>query len=399
VTRFCLRAAPLLALAVLFAGCSATSSVGGAPPPPVLWTFESVSWFNRFSLNSTVGPLVVDRVVLYGGTYSFQNTRTSRLAAVDVVSGRPTWRMQHDGAFGPMVCEGELIAIAVEDSVLGLELASGIQRWSVPVRPRSLTAAPPVVLVAERQTLRALDPVSGAERWQAASATDPVTAGDTVLFVAGRTLHAVAAASGEERWTLELPATLAFPKSVAGDRLYLLGASALGAVSLSGHRLEWVVPLGSAPTWGLAGGEDTLYFTTQLPAGSYVFHALDPATGKERWTRPMDSSSPVAPVVMGELVATAANSERQSLVALSRANGSIAWQAEAGSIPVQPVVRDSVLYVAGQGPNRVFAFQTGTGSLLWSGRLFGWPMGLALTPEGTLLVSADNLTLYAYRTR
>jgi len=102
---------------------------------------------------------------------------------------------------------------------------------------------------------------------------------------------------------------------------------------------------------------------------------------------------------MGELVATAANSEQQSLVALSRANGSIAWQAEAGSIPVQPVVRDSVLYVAGQGPNRVFAFQTATGSLLWSGRLFGWPMGLALTPEGTLLVSADNLTLYAYRTR
>ena len=398
MTRFRLRAA-LLALTVLSAGCSATSSVGGAPPPPVLWTFESVSWFNRFSLNSTVGPLVVDRVVLYGGTYSFQNTRTSRLAAVDVISGRPTWRMQHDGAFGPMVREGEMIAIAVEDSVLGLELASGIQRWSVPVRPRSLTAAPPVVLVAERQTLRALDPVSGAERWQTASATDPVTAGDTVLFVAGRTLHAVAAASGDPRWSLELPATLAFPKAVAGDRLYLLGASALGAVSLTNHRLEWVMPLSSAPTWGLAGGEDTLYFTTQLPAGSYVFHALDPATGKERWTRPMDSSSPVAPVVMGELVATAANSEQQSLVALSRANGSIAWQAEAGSIPVQPVVRDSVLYVAGQGPNRVFAFQTATGSLLWSGRLFGWPMGLALTPEGTLLVSADNLTLYAYRTR
>ena len=86
-------------------------------------------------------------------------------------------------------------------------------------------------------------------------------------------------------------------------------------------------------------------------------------------------------------------------MALSRANGSIAWQAQAGSIPVQPVARDRVLYVAGQGPNRVFAFETTTGSLLWSGRLFGWPMGLAVTPEGTLLVGADNLTLYAYRTR
>ena len=27
----------------------------------------------------------------------------------------------------------------------------------------------------------------------------------------------------------------------------------------------------------------------------------------------------------------------------------------------------------------------------------GWPMGMALTDDGTLLVSADNLTLYAYR--
>lgn len=389
----------LLAFAIVLSACSATSSVGNAPPPPVLWTFESVSWFNRFSLNSTVGPLVVDRIVLYGGTYSFQNTRTSRLAAVDAASGRPSWRMQHDGAFGPMVRAGEMIAIAVEDSVLGLDLASGIQRWSSPVRARSITAAGPVVLVAERQTLHALDPLSGAQRWQATSVTDPVVAGDTVLFVAGHTLHAVAAASGGERWTIELPPTLAFPKSVAGDRLYLLGASAIGAVGLTERRVEWVVPLSSAPTWGLAGGEDTLYFTTQSASGSYVFHALDPATGKDRWTRPMDSGSPVVPVVMGELVATAANSERQSLVALSRANGAVAWQAQAGSIPVQPVVRDRVLYVAGQGPNRVFAFETATGSLLWSGRLFGWPMGLALTSEGTLLVGADNLTLYAYRTQ
>lgn len=373
--------------------------MGDAPPPPVLWTFESVSWFNRFSLNSTVGPVVVDRAVLYGGTYSFQNTRTSRLASVDVVSGRPIWRMQHDGTFGPMVREGGTIAIAVEDSVLGLDLSSGVQRWSLPGRPRTLTAAGPVVLVAERQTLQALDPSSGQPRWQATSATDPVVAGDIVLFVAGRTLHAVAAANGAGRWTLELPETLAFPKAVAGNRLYLLGATAIGAVSLTGRHVEWVVPLTSAPTWGLAGGEDTLYFTTQAPSGSYVFHALDPATGKDRWTRPMDSGSPVAPVVMGELVATAANANRESLVALSRADGSIAWQAQAGSIPVQPVASDRVLYVAAQGPNRVFAFETATGSLLWSGRLFGWPMGLALTPEGTLLVGADNLTLYAYRTR
>jgi outer membrane protein assembly factor BamB len=129
-----------------------------------------------------------------------------------------------------------------------------------------------------------------------------------------------------------------------------------------------------------------------------VFHAFDPARGKDRWTRALDSGSPVAPIVMGSLVATAANSDDKSLLAMSRANGTVAWEATAGSVPIQPVVKGNVLYVAGQGPNRVYAFQADTGALLWSGRLWGWPMGIALTDEGTLLVGADNLTLYAYRT-
>jgi outer membrane protein assembly factor BamB len=389
----------LFAAALLIAACSATSPVGDAPPPPVLWTYESVSWYNRYSLNSTVGPLVTGRTVIYGGTYSYQNTKASRLAALDPVSGRPTWRMEHAGAFGPLVIQSGIIVVASEDSVLGLDFTSGTQRWDVPFRARTLTAAGPVVLVAERQTIHALDPASGRPRWQVKSGTDPVLAGDTVLFVEGRTLHAAAAATGADRWTLELPSELAYPQSVAGDHLYLLGATALGSVNLSGHRLDWVTPLPSAPTTGIARADDTLYFTTQTPAGSYVFHAFDPATRKDRWSRALDSSSPVAPMVMGNLVATAANSDEQSLVAMARASGAVTWQARAGSVPVQPVVKGGVLYVAGQGPNRVYAFDTATGALLWSGRLFGFPMGMALTEEGALLVSADNLTLYAYRTR
>src|SRR5262249_25336559 len=165
------------------------------------------------------------------------------------------------------------------------------------------------------------------------------------------------------------PPSPAYPQSVAGDHLYLLGATALGSVSLASHRLEWVTALPSAPTTGIARADDTLYFTTQTPAGSYVFHAFDPGTRKDRWTRALDSSWPVAPVVMGDLVATAANSDEQSLVAMARASGAVTWQARAGSVPVPPVVKGDVLYVAGQGPNRVYAFEVATGTLRWSGRL------------------------------
>jgi outer membrane protein assembly factor BamB len=396
--------AALAAVLALTCGCASgemgTVLGSEAPPAPVLWKFEAVSWYNRYSMNSTVGPLVVGKAVLYGGTYSYQNTNASKLALLDPATGTARWRMDYGAAFGPLVLERGMIAVAAGDSVLGLDFASGIQRWTVQAQPRSLTAAGDVVLVAERETIRALDIASGAQRWQATSTTDPIVVGDTAYFMDGQFLRAVEAGDGIGRWSIELPATLAYPQSLLGDHLYLLGAATLGLVNIKSRALEWVVPIGSAPTSGITAADDTLYFTPQTPAGSYVFHAFDPTTQKDRWTRPLDSSSRVAPVVMGSLVAMAANSSAQSFVALSRGTGAVAWSASAGSsVQVQPVLKVNVLYVAGQGPNRVYAFDARTGAVLWSGRLWGWPTGMAITEDGTLLVSADNLTLYAYRTR
>lgn len=390
----------------LLAACSSASTGNGEAPPPTLWTFEEFAWYrwmNKVSMNSTVGPIIVGKTVLYGGTSGYsvagQETRTSRLALLDTATGQARWRIEQAGTWGPMALRGGVVAAAIGDRLVGVDLASGVQRWEVPVSARSLTAAGDVVLVAERETIRAIDLASGVQRWQVTSTTDPVAAGDTALFMDGRTLRAVAAGDGAARWSLELPAALAYPQSLLGDHLYLLGAASLGSVNIKSRGLEWVVPVGSAPTAGIAAADDTLYFTTQSASGTYVFHAFAPATQRDRWSRPLDSSSPVSPVVMGSLVATAANSSTESLVALSRGTGMVAWSARAGSVPVQPVLKGSVLYVAGQGPNRVYAFETRTGAVLWSGRLWGWPMGMALTEDGTLLVSADNLTLYAYRTQ
>ena len=390
----------------LLAACSSAATGGDEPPTQTLWTFEEFAWYrwiNKVSMNSTVGPVIVGKTVLYGGTYGYsvtgQETWTSRLALLDAATGQARWRIERAGTWGPMALHGGVVAIALGDRVIGFDLASGVQRWDAPVRARSLTAAGDVVLVAERETIRALDVASGAPRWQTRSTTDPVAAGDTALFMDGRTLRAVAAADGAARWSLELPEALAYLQSLQGDHLYALGAATLGSINVRSRALEWVVPLASAPTAGITAAGDTLYFTTQTPAGSYVFHAFDPATQKDRWSRPLDSSAPVAPIVMGSLVAAAANSSVESLVAFSQSTGAVAWSTSAGSsVPVPPVLEGNVLYVAGQGPNRVYAFQAATGAVLWSGRLWGWPMGMALTDDGTLLVSADNLTLYAYRT-
>ena len=393
------------ALALLMA-CSSASPGGGETPAPTLWTFEEFAWYrwiNKVSMNSTVGPIVMGKTVLYGGTYGYavagRETRTSRLALLDAATGQARWRIEQSGTWGPIALQGGTIAAAIGDRTPGLDLGSGVQRWEVPLRARTVTAAGDVVLVGERETTRAIDPVSGRQRWQLRATPDPVVSGDTVLFMDGRTLHAVAAGDGAARWSLELPATLAYPQFLVGDRVYLLGASSLGSVNITSRSLEWVAPLGSAPTAGIAAADDTLYFTTHSAPGSYVFHAFDPATQRDRWTRALDSSSGVAPVAMGALVVTAANANAQSLVAFSRGSGAVAWTARAGSVPMQPLLQGGVLYVAGQRPNRIYAFRADTGAVLWSGQIWGWPMGMALTEDGTLLVGADNLTLYAYHTR
>ncbi len=82
ITRYPTRAALAAAIALL-AACSSASTGAGEQPAPVLWKFETVSWYKRYSLNSSVGPIIVGKTVLYGGTYGYQNTYASKLALVD----------------------------------------------------------------------------------------------------------------------------------------------------------------------------------------------------------------------------------------------------------------------------------------------------------------------------
>src|ERR1700687_5621062 len=158
--------AALAAVLALTCGCASgqmgTVLGSAAPPAPVLWKFESVSWYNRYSMNSTVGPLVVGKAVLYGGTYGYQNTNASKLALLDPATGTARWRMDYGAAFGPLVLERGMIAVGA--------------------------AAGGALLVPERETIRGLDIASGSQRWQATSSTDPIAAGDTAYFMDGQIL-------------------------------------------------------------------------------------------------------------------------------------------------------------------------------------------------------------------
>jgi outer membrane protein assembly factor BamB len=385
-------------LTALFA-LAAVSSALGDEPDRLLWKFQSLSWYNRFSTNSTVGPVVLGPTAIFGGTYAYQNTTESKLAMVDLASGQARWRFERAGPLGPMAVDGGVIALGNGDAALLLDLATGRLRWEAKGSVQALAMAGEVVLATTNDVLRALELGSGKERWRVKASSEPVVAGDTAYLLDGRRLRALDSLVGAERWSLDLPAGLSYPHSLRGDHLYLLGSRTLGSINVRTRALEWVLPLESALAAPLTVTDDVLYFTTQDPtSGAYWFRAVEVATQRDRWRVGLGSRAPMAPTVLPSLVLTGASAEKESLIALNRATGAIVWRARVGSVSVQPVLRGEVLYVAGQGPKRLYALAAATGAERWSVVLNGWPLGAVLTADSKLLVSTDDLTLYAFRT-
>src|SRR2546430_12781749 len=114
-----------LSLLPILVALIAASSARGDAPERLLWKFQSLSWYNRFSTNSTVGPIVLGPTAIFGGTYSYQNTTESKLAMVDLASGQARWRFERVGPIGPMAVDGFANAPGNGGAVLLLGLATG----------------------------------------------------------------------------------------------------------------------------------------------------------------------------------------------------------------------------------------------------------------------------------
>src|SRR6266496_2933549 len=179
------------------------------------WRYQSVTWYSRFSLNATLGPVVLGKTAIFGGVYTYQNAKSSSLSAIDLATT----------GSGPAL-----------------------------TRQRSLPVA--------------LDLATGKERWRVKAGPEPVVAGDTAFVEDGRRVRALDTSNGKERWSLPLPPGLSYVHSLRGDRLYLLGPSALGSINVKSRAVVWTVPLESSLAAPMTVTDDTLYFTTRDPSAS-----------------------------------------------------------------------------------------------------------------------------------
>ena len=272
-------------------------------------------------------------------------------------------------------------------------------KWKVDagnIRFSSLATANGLVYVPGDGSLTALDLRSGQKRWEFESGlygyegTDPVVAGDTVLFgissdisidpsrsdyLYAGVMFALDARTGREKWRFKVDEEQVSTPVVVNDTIYfgsghLPDGTAFSpppngyiyALKLATGKLQWRLPIpGEDVLVTPAFKKDTLYFI----AGDYYtttyLHSLDLRTRKENWKLKLadridDNMTSFAPVVVGDLVYVAG---LYRLYAVDAKTGTLKWNFD--TVPdSSPLVTD--IHCCGNSP-----------STMYNGKLGAWP--------------------------
>jgi outer membrane protein assembly factor BamB len=157
--------------------------------------------------------------------------------------------------------------------------------------------------------------------------------------------------------------------------------SILRSLSPVDGRIEWEKPLHGRCFAGATITEGIVY----VPGGDSTLYALRSRTGEEIWTYQSGEELVTSPVVAGDLILVASQSE--TLFAVDRVSGKWKWQYRRDAPPgftvrgtATPVVKDDVVYM-GFADGYVVALALNDGSQKWERNL--------TTSGGTQFLDAD----------
>lgn len=347
----------------------------------------------------------------------------SQLRAIDRATGQPRWSADTDGTIGALAATDELVSAGLPRAVAAFD-AEGQLRWQAgtdgPVRALATDPAGTVYAGDEAGILRAFDAESGAERWRWRPGSgapridviisDPsdglVLAGASAAPAVGtptpdRSLSAVEATTGKERWHAPLGNPLPSGVVVADGLVYAIGGTRDGgagageviAFEAATGRERWrYAPAGGSgppgppnlgPTALSAVVDGTIHVGLGgdrggRSAGALV--ALDAETGRVRWRVDTDAAIRVAPAIDGGTVY--ALDDQHRLSAFERSSGRERWRtaiADHGggiwSPTIAPIVARGLIFGMLEGTmerdhrlfgGRVVAVDATSGEMRWS---------------------------------
>ena len=247
-----------------------------------------------------VAPPAVDAMTAY------VPTKSGRVAAFDLDSGRVRWDAAADTAWAPAAGDGRVF-LAVAGGVRALDAATGATVWE-----RSLpaaAAAPPhwdngwLVVSVAGGDLIALRAADGEPQWTsplgAAIATAPVPAADALYLglTDGRIL-ALELTTGKTRWTRAFDGRATGLRALDEQLVVGTTARAVYSLDLENGRSRWRWRVGG-PAIGRATADDRrIYFA----AYDHLLRAVDRRSGNLRWRRALPHRPAGSPLVAGTLV-------------------------------------------------------------------------------------------------
>jgi outer membrane protein assembly factor BamB len=339
----------------------------------------------------------------------------ARVRAYDARTGRLRWTYRTGpNAFVRAIGSGWVIVAPDYGPVVGLDLATGRQRWRFGLA--ELQAAQYGTIVGDTlfigtsfttegavdpPVVYALDLTTGRQRWRTVldRGTDlqwaaPVVDGGQVLVADTLShpgsapaphLHALDAGTGRARWKADLHASeqgfFAEPPVVSGGLVYVATAArTLLALDAGSGREVWrergfPVVAGVRDGMVIAVVEDRL-------------EALDAGSGARRWQVPVGGGGEHWPLLEGDSVYVAS---ADGVTAVDAATGTTRWRVPVGPAVGPPVTVGGRLYVATR--SRLLALDASSGRPIWTSanrRIVNGPLA---TPGGVVVATADGALL------
>ena len=341
-----------------FRGDAALTGVAREALPTALkplWTFEAADGFEGTA-------------AIAGGTV-FVGSLDGNLYALELETGRLRFKYTAGGEIksSPAVAGGTVYFGDEAGTFHALEAATGKARWTFKT-DAGVTSSPTLVEAGGASLvlfgsydgfLYALKTADGVLAWKVETQSyvhaTPAVA-DGLVYISGCDgyLRAIRAANGQEAAQVSLGGYAAASPALAGGRAFVgTFENEVLSVDLIGLKVGWryehperKFPFYSSaavtPKLVVVGGRDKLV------------HALDPATGKEKWSFETPSRVDASPVVAGDHVAVATLSG--DLYLLELASGRSAWHYASGSaFAASPAVASGRL-VIGTADGLLYAF-------------------------------------------
>lgn len=334
--------------------------------PVARWTFRTDA-----PIVST--PLWAGESIFVGGGDTF-------FYALDAATGATRWKVGLGAAVdgSPVWVDGRVVVAARDRTLRAFDSASGADAWrftfgaDIPFETRvegwdfflsTPTFAEGGLFVGGGDgNVYRLDPATGKEVWRFATAarvrSSPEVVGG-IVYVGSFDghLYALDAESGELRWKFATQG-VGFDSAAAGfDRRSIQGSPAIsGDVVVVGardgflygvdrqsgrerwhvdHQISWVI--------GSPSVRDGIAYVGS--SDGRFFHAVEVASGRELWRRPMPMNVFSSAALVGEVALVGCHDG--SLFALEMKTGRELWRVETGDIVIaSPVVRDGVILLA-----------------------------------------------------